>query len=29
LEIYDHPETDDFRTPLNEMADELLRNVTK
>lgn len=29
LEIYDHPETDDFRTPLNEMADELLRDVTK
>jgi integrase len=29
LEVYDHPETDDFRTPLNEMADELLRDVTK
>jgi integrase len=29
LEIYDHPETDDFRTPLNEIADELLRDVTK
>jgi hypothetical protein len=28
LEVYDHPETDDFRAPLEEMADELLCDGT-
>ena len=29
LDIYDHPELEDFRAPLNEMSDQLLRDVTK
>jgi integrase len=29
LRVYQHIETDDFRAPLNELADELLRDVTK
>ena len=29
LRVYHHIETDDFRAPLNELADELLRDVTK
>jgi integrase len=28
LKVYDHPEIDDFRKPLNEVAGELLPNVT-
>jgi integrase len=27
--VYQHVETEDFRAPLNELADELLRDVTK
>jgi hypothetical protein len=27
--IYDHPELEDFRAPLSEMADQLLCDVTK
>jgi integrase len=29
LKVYQHVETEDFRAPLNELADELLRDVTK
>ena len=29
LGIYDHPKLEDFRAPLNEMSDQLLRDVTK
>jgi hypothetical protein len=29
LGVYQHVETDDFRAPLNELADELLRDVRK
>jgi integrase len=29
LRVYQHVETEDFRAPLNELADELLRDVTK
>ena len=29
LSVYQHIETEDFRAPLNELADELLRDVTK
>ena len=28
LGIYDHPDLDDFRVPLNELSDQLLRDVT-
>ena len=29
LNIYDHPNVEDFRAPLNWVASELLRSVTK
>jgi integrase len=29
LSVYQHVETEDFRAPLNEMATELLSDVTK
>jgi hypothetical protein len=29
LRVYQHIEPEDFRAPLNELADELLRDVTK
>ena len=29
LPVYQHIETEDFRAPLNELAGELLRDVTK
>lgn len=29
LNVYDHPETENFREPLAAVADQLLRNVTK
>jgi hypothetical protein len=29
LNVYDHPETENFREPLAAVADQLLRDVTK
>jgi integrase len=28
LEVYDHPEIEDFRAPLESVANQLLRDVT-
>jgi hypothetical protein len=29
LNVYDHPETENFRAPLGQVADQLLRDVMK